>query len=225
MWRSDSDHLCGMVPAVSHGDTQDSAFLRAAFGDCIPEWMREQLAEQLSTQDSCSLGAIVRCSALHVDGGVVLLGDSAHAVTSTLGQGCNMALESAVVLQQLLRQSIEQEELPLSDVPAAFTAARGKDVWAMQRMEYLSAVLQQGGAASLPAAVHARVALGSTLLVNTLQWKLQAKHTTLPVFRMLYDQQTPYSEVLAYINGMALRAYGVIAAVTVLVVASVQGAF
>ena len=224
MWRSDRDHLCGMVPAVQADMPETEDFLQSAFGDTLPDWFRSQLARQLAGQEPCPLGTIVQCSALHAKRGVVLLGDSAHAVTSTLGQGCNMALESAVALQHLLHRSIVKDQIPLADVPAAFTEARAHDVWAMQRMEFLSAVLQQNAPADFATAVHARVALGSTFLLNVVQWKMMPKHfTTLPIFSKLYDQQTPYADVLSYINTIAMHAYvaiGVVAASCAMLVAN-----
>lgn len=46
----------------------------------------------------------VRCSELHGPG-VILLGDAAHAVTPIGGQGCNAALEDAVVLDDVLSET------------------------------------------------------------------------------------------------------------------------
>ncbi len=45
-------------------------------------------------------GASIRCSKLHGPS-TVILGDAAHGVTPALGQGCNAALESAVILSEV----------------------------------------------------------------------------------------------------------------------------
>lgn len=45
-------------------------------------------------------GASILCSKLHGPN-TVILGDAAHGVTPALGQGCNSALESAVILSEV----------------------------------------------------------------------------------------------------------------------------
>jgi len=118
-WRSDSDHLCGMVPGAQVRSRRpnpsplqlstrtahpqnvlrslDTAGVRARFGDAIPGWMAAQLGEQLGDQATNGFGSVIKCSQLHAGSAVLLLGDAAHAVTSSFGQGCNMALESVEV--------------------------------------------------------------------------------------------------------------------------------
>ena len=44
-------------------------------------------------------GASILCSKLHGPN-TVILGDAGHGVTPALGQGCNSALESAVILSE-----------------------------------------------------------------------------------------------------------------------------
>jgi len=49
-----------------------------------------------------STGVSVRCNKLHVDNKVVLIGDAAHAVSASLGQGCNSALQDVQIFGSLL---------------------------------------------------------------------------------------------------------------------------
>ena len=46
----------------------------------------------------------VRCDRFHEGDSVLLIGDAAHAVSPSIGQGCNSSLEDVVILGQLLEQ-------------------------------------------------------------------------------------------------------------------------
>jgi kynurenine 3-monooxygenase len=46
----------------------------------------------------------VRCDRFHEGDSILLIGDSAHAVSPSLGQGCNSSLEDVLILGQLLEQ-------------------------------------------------------------------------------------------------------------------------
>jgi len=61
-----------------------------------------QEATDLLQRPTASLVS-VKCDRLHSDDGhVVLLGDSAHALSPSLGQGCNAALQDVQIFVQLL---------------------------------------------------------------------------------------------------------------------------
>jgi 2-polyprenyl-6-methoxyphenol hydroxylase-like FAD-dependent oxidoreductase len=70
------------------------------------------------------------------DGRVVLIGDAAHAITPTMGEGANMALESAAVLADSLPSSEEGNSTPtIDELSAAFLAfgkSRPKDALPIQ---------------------------------------------------------------------------------------------
>jgi FAD-dependent urate hydroxylase len=70
------------------------------------------------------------------DGRVVLIGDAAHAITPTMGEGANMALESAAVLVDSLSSSEEGNTTPtVEELSAAFLAfgkSRPKDALPIQ---------------------------------------------------------------------------------------------
>lgn len=75
-------------------------------------------------------GKRIKCSRL--DGpGILLLGDAAHAVTPVFGQGANSALESCLVLGQVLAAAKGRVE----EVPGMFSRRRLEDVHALNELD------------------------------------------------------------------------------------------
>ena len=62
----------------------------------LPPSTRATLVRQLTAAPWSWAGAWVRCSQLHGPR-VVVVGDAAHAVSPSMGQGCNSALEDITV--------------------------------------------------------------------------------------------------------------------------------
>lgn len=62
----------------------------------------QEATELLQRPTSSSIS--VKCDRLHHDDKVVLLGDSSHAVSASLGQGCNSALQDVQIFTKLLHQ-------------------------------------------------------------------------------------------------------------------------
>ena len=62
----------------------------------LPPSTLATLVRQLTAAPWSWAGAWVRCSQLHGPWGVVV-GDAAHAVSPSMGQGCNSALEDITV--------------------------------------------------------------------------------------------------------------------------------
>ena len=218
LWRSDSDHVCGMVP-VQREDAEQLTpkWMLEHFGNNVPAWFREPFCDQMNASTANSWGSIRAVSQFHAPN-VVLLGDAAHAVTSTLGQGCNMALESVRVFGKVLEDSIESEATlseALAKVPEQFTELREADARAMQRMEQLHSVLQGVHGESevdVYTAIHARIAWGSAFMLGLVQSKLMPdKYRTVPIYEKIYDENVPYSDVLAYVNRVGVVAYTVLA--------------
>ena len=213
LWRSDSDHVCGMVPgtAAALGAELSPQRLGQLFSAALPPWFLQPFCDQFNAQQLSPFGSIRRCSQMHGPA-VVLLGDSAHAVTSGLGQGCNMALESVRVFGEVLREA----EGAVGDVPRRFTAARQRDVRAMQDLELMCMLLEarpgEGATtARLSERMHAKVALGAAAVIGFAQWKLMpSRFRMIPVFDKLYDEGVPYSDVLGYVNTMGRGAYVVL---------------
>lgn len=95
-------------------------------GKPIPQDFVEDLLEQ-----KVSLGGITTtCNHFHVRNSVVLVGDAAHSVWASLGQGCNVALESCRVFAEIL----EAHHNNLQTALPAYTSARKPDTDAIGRL-------------------------------------------------------------------------------------------
>ena len=66
------------------------------------------------------------------NGRVVLIGDAAHAMTPSMGEGCNCALESAVLLVKSLSQDKPVTVDDLTQAFRAFGAKRPSEVMPVQ---------------------------------------------------------------------------------------------
>lgn len=70
----------------------------------------------------------VKCDRMHIDERILLIGDAAHAVSPSIGQGCNSALQDAQIFAKLLNKYRDEWEFALP----AFTAQRLPDAHALQ---------------------------------------------------------------------------------------------
>ena len=70
----------------------------------------------------------VKCDRLNVGGRILLIGDAIHAVSPSIGQGCNAALQDAMVFAQVLDEYQDNWEKALP----AFTNKRLEDVHALR---------------------------------------------------------------------------------------------
>mmetsp|Transcript_11583 Transcript_11583/g.35873 ORF Transcript_11583/g.35873 Transcript_11583/m.35873 type:complete len:507 (-) Transcript_11583:725-2245(-) len=95
----------------------------------------------------------VKCSNLNV-GRVALLGDAAHGMYSTLGQGCACAFNSAEGLAKALAsvQASDQPDIPVvtrsRSLIASIAPRTGKESWEAALAQYSSSILPQGHAAT-----------------------------------------------------------------------------
>lgn len=95
-------------------------------GKPIPQEFAQDLLEQ-----KVSFGGITTtCSALNAGDSVVLVGDAAHSVWASLGQGCNVALESCRILAEILAAHNGNLKTALP----AYNLARKPDTDAIGRM-------------------------------------------------------------------------------------------
>ncbi len=105
------------------------------FQDKFPDVFEGQslplpFVQDLLTQKAMYGGITTTCSTLHGGRNIVLIGDSAHSVWPSLGQGCNVALESCQVLATIMAQ----EKGDLATILHRYTTDRKPDVDAIGRL-------------------------------------------------------------------------------------------
>jgi len=94
----------------------------------VSKLMTEQEAHALLNRPTSS-NTSVRCSSLHV-GQILLVGDAAHAVSASAGQGCNSALQDVQVFCGLLDRHQDDWDQALP----AYTAERHEDILAISEL-------------------------------------------------------------------------------------------
>ncbi|MBP0019810.1 MAG: FAD-dependent monooxygenase [Cyanobacteria bacterium SBLK] len=76
----------------------------------------------------------VRCDRFHYGDRILIVGDAAHAVSPSIGQGCNSALEDVLVLDRVIEKSAEN----WSQIFSEFTTTRLADAHAVQELSSYS---------------------------------------------------------------------------------------
>ena len=96
--------LPGFAGKMVHGDTSSLVFWEIKKGSVSPEveWMLSKLDRHM---DDMNWARTQEIETLHhaLDGRVLLLGDAAHAMFQTLGQGATQAIEDALAAAAILR--------------------------------------------------------------------------------------------------------------------------
>jgi kynurenine 3-monooxygenase len=101
------------------------AFFRQYFPE-IGQIITESEATEFLTRPASSILTIY-CSHYHYDDSVLLIGDAAHAMSPSLGQGCNSAMEDAAVIDGLLNEYSNNLGIAI----AKFTERRKSDAHAV----------------------------------------------------------------------------------------------
>ncbi len=115
-------------------ETDVLALFKEKFPDVFPKLdqvgLPPQFAQDLLSQKAAYGGITTQCNQFEGGDCVVLLGDAAHSVWPSLGQGCNAALESCRMFAEVLAQTKGDVSLALP----AYTAARKPDTDAVARL-------------------------------------------------------------------------------------------
>ncbi|BDA50935.1 Kynurenine 3-monooxygenase [Coccomyxa sp. Obi] len=171
MWKAEDGRMNGLVAATDDLAEVDQEQRLAAATPKLPAEWRRAIATQTGAeaQPPSSFGQIVRCSRFHGPR-IVLIGDAAHCVTSTLGQGCISAMESCTALAATFAKCGDD----LDRIPAEFTRARAPDAHAVQDLELLQVHAMVPGlhAKRLPAIMYARTLKTLALVASLLFHKL-----------------------------------------------------
>jgi 2-polyprenyl-6-methoxyphenol hydroxylase-like FAD-dependent oxidoreductase len=91
LYRTSKDEVSGMLDFGITAGVSTAAEVHKLFGYALPEAMCTEIAEEFKKSKLAAFGDTFACSAYHAPR-TVILGDAAHAVTPTLGQGCNSAV-------------------------------------------------------------------------------------------------------------------------------------
>jgi kynurenine 3-monooxygenase len=132
-----------------------------------------------------SVGRIltIRCDRFHDGDSVLLIGDAAHAVSPSIGQGCNASLEDVRVFERLLEQHEDDWSLALP----AFTQQRLPDAHALKELSDCS----------FPRTKVLRVEFFLQLTLKRLLHQWFPQWVKPFVFDLLLDQDLSYSQVLS----------------------------
>lgn len=104
-----------------------SFFIRSS--PTLAQWMTLADAEALRQRPTAQV-ATIRCDRLHAGDRILLLGDAVHAVSPSLGQGCNSALQNVQLFATLLDRFADHWSIALP----AFTKERLPDLHALQEL-------------------------------------------------------------------------------------------
>lgn len=129
----------------------------------------------------------VRCQRFHEGSNILLIGDAVHAVSASIGQGCNSALQDVLIFNQLL----DQHQDDWSQALSAFSAHRIPEVHALRDLSDYSFPRTQWLVAEFI------LRLQISRILN--RWFPQKVPPFL--FDLIFDSDLPYSQVLKLHQG------------------------
>lgn len=129
----------------------------------------------------------VRCNRYHHGDSVLILGDAAHAVSPSLGQGCNAALEDVTIVDELLN---EYSDDWATAIPK-FTVRRKADAHALAELsDYV-----------YPDSTRLFIELAIRQRFAQILHQLSPRRFAPPITQLVSETSVPYSEILQFYKG------------------------
>ncbi|BAZ42958.1 Kynurenine 3-monooxygenase [Calothrix sp. NIES-4101] len=148
---------------------------------CFAPLIPDTEAETLLTRPPAKV-LTVKCDRAHHGDSILLIGDALHAVSPSIGQGCNSALEDALIFAQLLDKNSDNWHQTLTE----FSQQRIPDVLALHKLSNYALPRNK----LLAGEFFIRLTLTRTL------HRFFPKFVRPFVFDLVMDTDMPYSHVL-----------------------------
>ncbi|MGB6299263.1 MAG: NAD(P)/FAD-dependent oxidoreductase [Rivularia sp. (in: cyanobacteria)] len=129
----------------------------------------------------------ISCNRYDLNDNALLIGDAAHAVSPSLGQGCNSSLEDVLILNNLLDEYSDN----WAEVIKQFTLRRKADADALVELSNNSSPLSK----------RLSIEFGIRLGIHKLLHKLFPQYFLPPLFESLSQPNVRYSEILNFYQG------------------------
>ncbi|BAZ44855.1 Kynurenine 3-monooxygenase [Chondrocystis sp. NIES-4102] len=153
-----------------------------------------QVAQFMSTSEMSTFfnrpngnSLTVRCNPYHYDKFALLIGDAAHAMSPSLGQGCNCALEDVRILNELSNEYADQ----WGEILPEFTKRRVSDTQAIVKLSNYT----------LPSVSSLAIEFMIKQRLAKILYKLFPQHFLPPLFDALNDSSIAYKDILQQYQG------------------------
>lgn len=133
----------------------------------------------------------IKCNRYHYHNSALLIGDAAHAVSPSLGQGCNSALEDTAIFNRLLDEYRDN----LQSVLEQFTVRRLADARAIVELSNYT----------FPSAKFLFVEFILRQRMAKIMHRFFPKRFLPPLFDALYESSIPYAEIGEKYRGWCSR--------------------
>lgn len=162
---------------------KSEAEVRQFFVQNFPELGQLMSASEASAFLARSIATTltIRCNRYHYDNSVLLIGDAAHAVSPSLGQGCNAALEDVTILNRLLNEHADNLDLVLEQ----FTKQRLADAHAVVELSNYT----------LPFAQNLFIELILRQRLARILHRLFPQRFLPPLFEAMHESSIPYKDI------------------------------